>query len=282
MHELAHAKINLFLHVTGRRADGYHDVESLVVFPTVADRVQAEPADTLSFAASGPFAGVLPASSEGNLVMKAATALRHAVGTSKGASLRLEKNLPVAAGMGGGSADAAAALRLLVRLWEAELAMPALEAIAATLGSDVPACLHQHSAWITGRGEQVRKLPLPGRLHLLLVNPGVMVSTAEVFRRLPQVYRSSAPVPAFASQDSLLAWLGGMHNDLQPAALSLAPQIGDVLAFLVAQPGCLMARMSGSGATCFGIFADSAAARNAATRILPQARWWAEAVSTGV
>jgi 4-diphosphocytidyl-2-C-methyl-D-erythritol kinase len=244
--EAAPAKINLALHVRERMADGYHRLETIFAFARDGDFVSAVEAPDLSLSIEGPFATGLSAGSD-NLVLRAAEALRRAAGTEAGAALTLAKNLPVASGIGGGSADAAAALRLLARLWTTDVP---LEPIAATLGADVPACL----AGMTQRGEErgdvlrpVDGVRLSG-MPLLLINPGVPVPTGRVFAAWDGVDRGG-----LASGDPLQAALAG-RNDLQAPAISLCPIIGELLAWLGARRGHVLARMSGSGATCFALF----------------------------
>jgi 4-diphosphocytidyl-2-C-methyl-D-erythritol kinase len=265
--ELAPAKVNLALHVTGRRPDGYHLLDSLVVFPQVGDRLAAKPAAALSLSIDGPFAHGLGAG-EDNLVIRAARLL----GGGRGAALRLHKALPVASGIGGGSADAAAALRLLARLWG--LALPPSAATLA-LGADVPVCVASRAGRMRGIGEAFEPMDLPS-FAVLLVNPGIPVSTGGVFARLAS--RENAPLsppPRFADAGGLFAWLAEQRNDLESPARALAPPIDTVLAALAAQPGCALARMSGSGATCFGLFErETAAAAAAAALARARPNWW--------
>lgn len=269
--EIARAKVNLALHVTGRRADGLHLLDSVVVFPELGDRLEGEIACGLSLGLAGPFAAGLGAGAD-NLVLRAASLLRP---PGRGAALRLTKALPVAAGLGGGSADAAAALRLLARLWN--VGMPSPDRLVA-LGADVPVCLAARSARMRGVGERVTPLALPA-FWLALVNPGVPVATAAAFATL--VRRDNAPMPdppAFPAAADLFAWLGARRNDLEAPARILAPPVADALAALAAQPGCALARMSGSGATCFGLFDAERPALAAASAIrTARPRWWATA-----
>jgi 4-diphosphocytidyl-2-C-methyl-D-erythritol kinase len=271
--ETAPAKINLYLHVTGRRADGYHLLDSLVTFAEVGDLLHAEPADSLSLRVDGPFAPAL-AGEPDNLVLRAARALAAEAGVTAGARLVLEKRLPVASGIGGGSADAAATLRVLCRLWRLTPPAAALARLATTLGADVPVCLAGRTARMGGIGERLESAPpLPG-CGVVLVNPGIAVETAEVFRARQGAWSESATLlPAWDDAAAMAADLAQLRNDLEPAAVTLRPVIGDVLADLAATPGCLLARMSGSGATCFALYADSAAARLAAGRI-ERPEWW--------
>lgn len=270
--ELAPAKVNLALHVTGRRGDGYHLLDSLVAFAGIGDRVEAEPAAGLSLAIDGPFARELGAGPD-NLVLRAALLLRD--GGGDGAALRLTKSLPVASGIGGGSADAAATLRLLARLWDRPLPPPP---VLAGLGADVPACVRGRACRMRGIGEALEPVALPP-FWLVLVNPGVPVATPTVFAALAR--RDNPPMQepvAFADADALAGWLACQRNDLEAAATAIAPEIGGVLAALAATPGCRLARMSGSGATCFGFFVDAGPALAAAQILrLGQPAWWVAA-----
>lgn len=265
--EFAPAKVNLALHVTGQRADGYHLLDSLVVFADTGDRISAEPSDTLSLAIIGPQAAALTVADD-NLCLRAARAM------GAKASLTLEKHLPVASGIGGGSADAAATLRLLSRLTGQPL--PDAATVLA-LGADLPVCLTPRPVRMSGIGETLTPLPhaLPPA-WLVLVNPGQAVATPQVFKALSR--RDNTPLqalPKLRSAAELAAWIAMQRNDLEVPALFLLPDIARVKAALTMQPGCLMSRMSGSGATCFGLFADPLAAHAAAHAIRQaQPLWW--------
>jgi 4-diphosphocytidyl-2-C-methyl-D-erythritol kinase len=262
--EPAQAKVNLFLRVVGRRADGYHLLDSLAVFPPLGDRLTAVPADGLSLAVEGEFAGALAAEAD-NLVLRAARALAAAAGIVPHAALTLDKRLPVASGIGGGSADAAAALRLLARFWGVRVP---LTGIAAELGADVPVCLAARAARMAGVGEVVGTAPRLPRFGLVLVNPGGAVATPAVFKARAGGFSASARLPAaWPDAAAMAADLTALGNDLQAPALALHPPIGDALAALMAQPGQLLTRMSGSGATCFALFPDAPAAEAAAARL---------------
>ena len=272
MQELARAKVNLHLHVTGRRDDGYHLLDSLAVFADVADLLDAEPAEFLTLALRGPFGAGLEAEPD-NLVLRAARALQAETGTTKGAALTLDKRLPIASGIGGGSADAAAALRLLTRLWDLDIAPERLSGIAATLGADVPVCLRSEATRMGGIGEHLRPAPDLPACGLLLVNPGVAVSTPAVFHaRLPGFNPEAILPDSWPDARTMAADLGRLSNDLEPPALSLCPEITSVLAWLRTHPACLLARMSGSGATCFALFPTPADAGSAASTTPPG--WW--------
>lgn len=269
---IARAKVNLALHVVGRRADGYHLLDSLVAFADFGDVVTVEPAPSLSLSITGPMAAGLSAGSD-NLVLKAAQML----GSPLGAAITLEKRLPIASGIGGGSADAAATMQALGALWGC--ALPDAGQVLA-LGADVPVCLAGQSCRMAGIGDQISPIELPPA-HLVLVNPGVGLSTAAVFGAL--LCRDNPPLPPAAPMPdavALAAYLGHCRNDLEAPALSLVPQIGAVLAALQGQTGCLLARMSGSGATCFGLFASASAAEAAATALRAQSgAWWVQATT---
>ena len=265
--EFAPAKINLTLHVTGRRADGYHLLDSLVVFAGVGDRVSAVLEREPSLAVTGPMAAGLTGEGD-NLVLRAARAMGVA------ARIGLEKVLPVSSGIGGGSADAAATLRLLARL--SGRALPDAATVLA-MGADVPVCLAGRAVRMTGIGEGLAAVPALPEAWLVLVNPGVAVSTPAVFKSLARADNAPMPrdVPRLRGAAELAAFVRMQRNDLEAAATVLQPVIGRVKAALTAQAGCLMARMSGSGATCFGLFADPFSA-NAAARAIQQAEpaWW--------
>ncbi len=287
--EAACAKVNLTLHVTGRRPDGYHELESLVVFAGVHDTVIAAPSSSrgdgrdeedgraggLSLAVQGPMAEGLRAEPD-NIILRAARALAAAAGRPPAAALTLIKRLPVASGIGGGSADAAAALRALARLWHVDLATVDGAALAARLGADVPVCLEGRAVTMTGIGEHLTPAPaLPGAA-LLLVNPLRPVATPAVFKARTGGFSPPMPLTeAPADAAALAAALAARTNDLAPPALVVEPSIGAVLDALEALPGVLLARMSGSGATCFGLFADLSTA-SAAAAVLAQhhPHWW--------
>lgn len=273
--ESASAKINLFLHVGERRSDGFHPLQSLAVFTGAGDVLRAEPAAQLSLAIDGPFAEGLAAEGD-NLVLRAARALAAEAGTLAGAALTLTKNLPVASGIGGGSADAAAALRALKALWRLETPEAALAEIAAGLGSDVPVCVPSRAAFMEGRGEILTPVTVP-RLDMLLVNPGVAVPTREVFAALKNRSGAAMALPhdGLADAPALLQFLRATRNDLEAPARAIQPVIGDVLTRLESLPDVLLARMSGSGATCFALFPDEASCRRGAEQLRQaQPGWW--------
>jgi 4-diphosphocytidyl-2-C-methyl-D-erythritol kinase len=272
----APAKINLFLHVGDRRADGYHELESLVAFADVGDDLVLEAAETLALTVDGPFGAQLAGEGD-NLVLRAARGAAMLAGHDLPRRITLTKNLPVASGIGGGSADAAAALRAFLLEWrQEEFKLSDFVELAKTLGADVPVCFFGHSAWMYGIGDGIERIDLP-ELHAVLVNPGVSVATRAVFAKLDTrsgVDKLHWP-EVFADAGAVIAFLKTVGNDLEVPALSLAPVIGEVLSVLRASAGIQLARMSGSGATCFGLFADKAAAKAAADRIRGEyPEWW--------
>ncbi|MPT22232.1 MAG: 4-(cytidine 5'-diphospho)-2-C-methyl-D-erythritol kinase [Starkeya sp.] len=285
LHERAPAKVNLTLRVLGRRADGYHDLSSVVAFAGAGDRLSLLPAAELSLALEGPGAPVLAGEAD-NLVLKAARALAARVPGLVLGRFTLAKRLPVAAGLGGGSADAAAALRLLARANGLAVEDERLFAAALATGSDVPACLYGRSCLMAGRGEAISALALP-RFGAVLVNPRVAVATAEVFRALalaPGTSRDAggAAFPPLPSRAALLEWLATEPNDLEPPARMLAPVLGDVERALGATAGARLVRMSGSGATMFSLYDDCRAAAAAARQVTgAHPGWWVKSTVLG-
>lgn len=274
---LAPAKINLTLHVTGQRADGYHLLDSLVTFADMGDHLSFAPADRLSLQVIGPEGAGLAVGAD-NLVLRAAAAFGM---TRQGARITLDKRLPLASGIGGGSADAAATVRALARLWGRPA--PGAAQILA-LGADVPVCLYGRSCRMQGIGEHLSPVPPLPPLWAVLANPRIAVPTPAVFAALTS--RDGAPMPAVvprcADAPDLAEWLRRHRNDLEAAAVAVAPAIGAVLARLSGLPDVLLARMSGSGATCFALFASAAAASDAAgllRRACPE--WWVAATRLG-
>ncbi|GAB4143117.1 MAG: 4-(cytidine 5'-diphospho)-2-C-methyl-D-erythritol kinase [Sphingomonadales bacterium] len=280
--EPAWAKINLYLEVLARRADGYHDLDSLAVFADVGERLQARPAQDLSLAIGGPMGAALAAERD-NLVLRAARRLRDAAGNDRlGAALYLDKHIPVAAGLGGGSADAAAALRLLNRFWQLDWAFERLLPLAQDLGADVPACLLSQSCYLRETGRLIDAVEGIPTLPILLVNPGVHVATAQVFKHIRP--RGAGPRPLAwqgTGADAFAAALAPRANDMTAAAIALAPAIRQCLDALAALPSPLLVRMSGSGATCFAIFASELAAKHAAAMLAARfPNWYIHATAT--
>ena len=274
--ETAHAKINLTLRVLGRRADGYHDLESLVVFADLADTLTFEPGGDTTLAVGGPYAAACGQPAD-NLVLKALRALAECVPSLKGGRFILDKRLPVAAGIGGGSADAAAALRLLARANDMSIDDARLMLAALRTGADVPVCLSSRACIMTGVGERLSPpLALPA-LNAVLVNPGVALATRDVFSVYTAVPRANALAPHTVPRDlgALIEFLKANGNDLTGAAIACAPVVADVLRALSALPGVLLARMSGSGSTCFALFTGEAEPAAAARRLAEAHKdWW--------
>ncbi len=280
---LAPAKVNLFLHVGAPAADGYHPVASLMAFADVGDEVAVERADVadVELVVDGPFAAGLGATpSSDNLVVRAVRALLERAGRPPGGlRLRLTKRLPIAAGLGGGSSDAGAALRLVRDLLAPELDDAALAGIAGALGADGPACLHARPVLGVGRGDDLRPAPHLPALHAVLVNPRVACPTGAVYRAYDAGPTAGADLPRlparFDGLDALLAVLGAARNDLEAPAARVAPVVAEVLAEVRALPQCRFARLSGSGATVWAL-ADGRAEARALAAVLEQARpgWW--------
>lgn len=274
----APAKVNLTLHVVGKRDDGYHLLDSLVAFAGVGDTLDFTPAETVTLDVVGPTAALIPAEGE-NIVLKAARLLAEASGVSKGAAIRLTKRLPVAAGIGGGSADAAAAIKGLCRLWDVTLAPEAMRKLALSIGADVPVCLAGTPTRMMGIGEELEPAPALPPAWLVLVNPMVPLHTPAVFKARTGAFSAADPLRHSPADAQALALdLAARRNDLTPPAVSIEPVVGEVLAALAASTSCLLARMSGSGATCFGLFAEAAEAKAAAQSLaLAQPGWWVAA-----
>ncbi len=282
----AAAKVNLFLHVGPVKPNGRHDLDSLVVFssPVIGDAIAAELADELSLEVNGPYASASGETGD-NLMLKAARALQAASGCRNGARLMLDKRLPVAAGIGGGSSDAAAVLRLLTILWEVDPLHAA--AVAPGLGGDVPVALAGVPALMRGEGEQVVPVDLAEPLPAVLVNPGAPCPTGPVFRAYDTAgggggFALIGELPKLPEAAGLIRWLALQRNDLEAPAIALVPEIGAALDVLRAQPGVQLARMSGSGATCFALQESAGSARAAAKALKAQhPDWWVEACSLG-
>lgn len=271
----APAKINLFLHVTGRRPDGYHELESLVAFAEVHDRIDVRGGEGLTLEIEGPFSAALDAGGE-NLAIAAARTLAAEAGIRPDARIRLHKALPVAAGIGGGSADAAATLGALCALWNLSIPTRRLHALALALGADVPVCLSGQPAIVRGIGERIAPAPALPQASTVLVNPAVPLPTAGVFAAREGPFSAPASFDtAPADAAGLAEALGDTRNDLAPPARRLCPEIDAVLDAIRSAPSCLMARLSGSGPTCFGLFPTEEAASAAAGRIAAdRPGWW--------
>jgi 4-diphosphocytidyl-2-C-methyl-D-erythritol kinase len=284
--EDAPAKVNLTLRVLGRRSDGYHEIESLVAFAGIGDRVSFAPGGELTLEVRGPNAAQAGDTAD-NLVLKAARALAERVPTVGFGAFALDKRLPVAAGLGGGSADAAAALRLLARAYGLKADDPLIYAAARATGADVPVCVDPRGRLMRGIGEILSApLKLPP-LQGVLVNPGVALATKAVFgswkpAAAPVLPADLTVLTAMTKRDQLLRFLVNQKNDLEGPAIGLAPIIADVLLALQSEPRCELARMSGSGATCFAVFTSAAAAIKAAETIhAAHPQWWVRATALG-
>ncbi len=280
--EFAPAKINLTLQIKGRRADGYHELESLVCFADFGDTLEFTPGSAFSSNVEGPFAGALEGG--GNLVERAARDFASAYGVEAGGAFHLTKRIPVAAGLGGGSADAAAALRLLARHYGKPEDLAALIPLVRALGADIPCCLFSRAALMAGIGEKLHPLPALAPMPALLVNPMAPLATRDVFRLLAAGSLRAAPgavvLPDLKSGADLVAYAAERSNDLEGPACRLLPVIGDMLSALRALPGCLLARLSGSGPTCYGLFASIDEACSAADRLSADyPGWWVRPVT---
>lgn len=275
LRRFAPAKLNLYLHVVGRRDDGYHLLDSLVAFAEIGDEITAAAAPSLSVVVKGRYAAALAAAPQDNLVWRAAERFAAATGHPAAAALTLFKNLPVASGIGGGSSDAAATVKLLAELWRVDLAPGKLKALAASLGADVPVCLVGRAAWLGGVGELIEPVRALPPAAVLLVNPGVELPTAAVFAARRGPFSTPARFALPPDVAGLARLLEQRRNDLTGPAIEKLPVIGRVLDRLATVEGALIARMSGSGATCFALFAAPEAAAAAAARIeAEQPEWW--------
>ncbi|HYD17679.1 MAG TPA: 4-(cytidine 5'-diphospho)-2-C-methyl-D-erythritol kinase [Patescibacteria group bacterium] len=271
----APAKLNLFLHITGKRADGFHLLQSVMVFVDVGDRLEFAPHDTLFLDVDGPFAADMPPAND-NLIYRAAQLLAQEYRTHMRGAVRLTKNLPVASGIAGGSSDSAAGLRGFARLWGLPDEHDRLMRLAQNLGADVPACFIGKPVWAEGIGEKMMRLPEMPQMHFVLANPMVPTPTPEVFKRYRE--RFSPPIQFSGRRKTMHEWIADLkiyRNDLTEAAMQVTPAIRDVLQALEHTPNCRLARLSGSGATCFGMY-DSAEAAMAAVNKLKQLQpgWW--------
>ncbi|WP_322096676.1 4-(cytidine 5'-diphospho)-2-C-methyl-D-erythritol kinase [Pelagibius sp.] len=277
LQETAWAKVNLTLQVTGRRADGYHELASLVVFADCGDRLTFAPSDELSLTLQGPFAGSLPATAD-NLVLRAARGIAELTGRPLPCAITLTKTLPVAAGIGGGSADAAAVLRALCPRAGLSLEDSGLRDLALALGADVPVCLASQPTLLSGIGERLEPLAGLPPLALVLANPGSPLSTAEVFKARQGPFGQVAAQAPPTATEAFLEWLAERPNDLEAAARSVYPEVARVVESLAATEGCRLARMSGSGATCFGLYESRAEAERAAFSLAErEPKWWVKA-----
>ncbi len=284
IHEQARAKVNLTLHILGKRPDGYHELDSLVVFADLCDELSFSPAREDHLRLEGPFAGAVDGE---NLILKAKRAAAGWLGREIHGDFLLNKNIPVAAGLGGGSSDAAAAIRILLRAYGNSAGVEGFIERAAAVGADVPVCLYGRPAWMRGLGERVTPAANLPSLPAILVNPGIKLSTAEVFRRMsagpyqPQDVPTSALEDAdFGGTEEAAALLLQGRNDLEKPAVALEPAVQSTLDAIRRQEGCLLARLSGSGPTCFGLFPAYDIAKRAAEAVArAHPSWWSVAVT---
>jgi len=276
----APAKINLYLHITAKRNDDYHLIESLVVFADYGDQITVTPSKKLRLKINGQFADYIKPDNN-NLVIKAALLLAKASGIEPTGNITLTKNLPVSSGIGGGSADAAATLRALTELWDIQISTDSLSSLAEELGADVPICLKGVTSIVTGIGEKITPVPKLPNFWLVLVNPNVLVSTAEVFSAFRGKFLITQPFNTQQkSIDKLVNSLSQYKNNLTPASVSIAPVIKDVLEALRSTENQLLSRVSGSGATCFSLFKTKSHADAAAKELaLKYPNWWIKATS---
>lgn len=278
--ETALAKVNLSLQITGRRSDGYHELSSLVVFADAGDRIEIFDAEAPQLAIKGPYAGALDAG-EDNLVRRAARGFCALAGLPDRFAIVLTKTLPVAAGIGGGSADAAAVLRGLAELAGERPDASALHDLALSLGADVPACLDSRPVIMSGIGEKLEPIDAMPPVAMVLANPGVPLSTAAVFQRRDASFSRADGVPPPADLEGLLSWLALRGNDLEAPARALCPEVAQVLEALSETAGCRLSRMSGSGATCFALYEEAAQAEAAVRGLKEEEKdWWV--VATGL
>jgi 4-diphosphocytidyl-2-C-methyl-D-erythritol kinase len=285
----APAKINLFLHVTGRRADGYHLLDSLVVFADAGDQITLEPADEFSLTVQGPFAGAVPAFAPGederhaNLVVRAGRIMAQLYKRDLAVRVTLTKNLPAGAGLGGGSSDAAAMIWGLMEFWGLEQPPDGLAEVILKLGSDIPVCLPCSTALMRGTGDIVIPVPSFPEIPAVLIYPGRPCPTPAIFARFSGTFREPITLrESFDTPRTAIEYLATLGNDLYPAARMVVPEIDNVLNTLRVQNGCLLARMSGSGSACFGLFDDHESAATAAAEIArDNPDWWVQAAWLG-
>ena len=281
--EAARAKVNLTLHIKGKRRDGYHELESLVVFADVSDELVFTPASEDRFSLEGPFAGLVDGE---NLVLKAKRAFASWLGVTVSGDFCLKKNIPVAAGLGGGSSDAAAAIRALLKVYDRDEDTKTFIRQSASIGADVPVCLQNSAAWMCGLGERVTPVSSLTPLPALLVNPGIKLSTAAVFKTLnakplqPEEAGAPPSFPGWRNPREAAVWLNEGRNDLEAPAIALEPAVKKVLDALRHLDDCMLSRLSGSGPTCFGIFLSQDAAAEAASEMRrSHPNWWVQATT---
>ena len=272
----APAKINLYLHIIGRRADGYHELDSLVGFTAHGDEIQVRQHEKLYLEINGPFGSSLQANDD-NLIVRAARALARETGYRGGADITLRKNLPVSSGVGGGSADAAATLKALNLLWETGLADEDLAALGLNLGADIPVCILSKAARMNGMGEMVSKVENLPPLGIILINPGIPISTRRVFQMHQGKFSPTVELQAIKDTEVFYEFLARQKNDLQDLAIRMVPAIKEALDILSAETGCRLVRLSGSGATCFGLFDNEILAKASGRAIsCHYPNWWVQ------
>ena len=281
--EAARAKVNLTLHMKGKRRDGYHELESLVVFADVSDELVFTPASEDRLSLEGPFAGLVDGE---NLVLKAKRAFASWLGVTVSGDFLLKKNIPVAAGLGGGSSDAAATIRALLKAYDRDEDTKTFIRQSAAIGADVPVCLQDSAAWMCGLGERVTPVSGLTPLPALLVNPGIKLSTAAVFKTLnakplqPEEAGAPPSFPGWRNPQEAAVWLNEGRNDLEAPAIALEPAVKKVLDALRRLDDCMLSRLSGSGPTCFGIFLSQDAAAEAASEMRRSyPNWWVQATT---
>lgn len=284
----APAKINLFLHITGKRNDGYHTLDSLVCFTDIGDEITIAPAQTLGLDIKGPLAhGFSGAEKEAgpnskNLVILAARALAKLCDRPLDFKVTLVKNIPMGAGLGGGSADAAAVIWGLLKYWDLPLTLPGLDALLLSLGADVPVCFACTTLRVQGIGEVIKAAPVMGEYNCVLIYPGKPCNTKAVFNAFKGEFDAPLPPQNFDARAAFLAMMRKTQNRLTPVSRTLVPEIENVLHGLIHETGCEIARMSGSGSACFGLFIDERTARTAAVKIAEQNQdWWVQATTIG-
>ena len=276
----APAKINLYLHITAKRDDNYHFIESLIVFANCGDKITVTPSEKFGLQINGQFAPYIKPNDD-NLVIKAAMLLAKASGIKPTGNIKLTKNLPIASGIGGGSADAAAALLALRKLWDVPISNEDMSHLAIQLGADVAICLHGTASIVAGIGEKINPAPILPKFWLVLVNPNLLVPTAEVFAAYKDKFSIPQPINTQPKDlEELISLLSNRGNDLTVASISIAPVIKEVIEVLEATPNTVLSRLSGSGATCFAIFKTKSDAEAAARKLARKyPKWWVRATS---
>jgi len=264
---IAPAKINLFLHVTGKRPDNYHLINSIFAFSEFGDKIKICESQKDELLITGEFSNQIEDSLD-NLVFKTADIIREQYNIEKPIKIHLEKNIPVGAGMGGGSSDAASTAKLLRKLWNLDIADSELASLLLPIGADIPPCVHGKLSFISGIGEEIHSLALDNKLSILLVNPMIHITTADIFKMGIENYSTNIEISDIPkTEKELILWLQNKNNDLENNAIDLFPEVGNLINEISNLDNCMLARMSGSGSTCFGIFNNIDDAKNAANVI---------------